>query len=229
LPIDKIGIAFGWPVWARKLNPCLGQSFPSVPLQILDGCLQGLTFSTLWPSPLLTPSPQATVPSCGGTWLPTIQKFLSHLWVDAALVTGKAAKRDDTCVPTHLWDQRCTLVLPSVAPALKTLRLWLMHRTASRLWSECFSYLSERHGDTWRAVLNARKQALKAQGHSHTQRKGMTSCMANYRKTLQPRQMRLVDSVRPTGGCGTKAPHCLSGGGRQVNQRSQQEMECRYG
>lgn len=119
--MDEIGIAFGWPAWARKLNPRLGQSFRSVPLQILDGCLQGLTLSTPQPSPAQTPSPREKVLSCGPTWLSTIQNFLSHSWVDAALVTKKAAKQDDSAVPTRLWDHVCTLVLPHVAPALKTL------------------------------------------------------------------------------------------------------------
>jgi hypothetical protein len=84
-----------------------------VPLQILDSCLQGLMFSTPWLSPLQMPSPHVCVPSCMWTYLvPTIQKFLLHLCLDAALVTNKAAKHNDAGVPIHLWDQRYTQVFP---------------------------------------------------------------------------------------------------------------------
>jgi hypothetical protein len=115
---DEVGIAFGWPAWARQGSQ-LSSALPSLPLQILDGCLKGILSSIPRDYLLSTPSPTPAGGACDRSWLPSIHKFLSHAWIDAAIVTDKAAKRDDAGVPTHLWDQRCSLVLPYVTkPAL---------------------------------------------------------------------------------------------------------------
>jgi hypothetical protein len=51
LSIGEVGIAFGWPAWARKINLQLNPSFPSVPVQIMDGCLKGILDSIPKPIP----------------------------------------------------------------------------------------------------------------------------------------------------------------------------------
>jgi hypothetical protein len=42
LSLDEVGIAFGWPAWARRTNQNEA-AFPYVPLQIMDGCLKSLS------------------------------------------------------------------------------------------------------------------------------------------------------------------------------------------
>jgi hypothetical protein len=126
LSTDELGIAFGLAAWARASSLQTIQIFPFVPIQVMDGCLKGLLSSSPKLTPLHTPLPQIVKPLSEQTWLPHLQKFLSHTWVDANLVTAKAVKRDNAGVPTHLWDKRCTLVLPHVGPALDRLRRLLL-------------------------------------------------------------------------------------------------------
>jgi hypothetical protein len=170
LSIDEVGIAFGWPAWARKFNLALGPAFPCVPLQIMDGCLKGILATIPHTNPLKTPLPAGPVSSSDRSWIPGIQKFLSHTWVDASLVTAKAVKCNDAGVPVHLWDQRCSLVFPHITPALKTLCYWLTRAATTRLWSEFHAYLQESHGNSWREPLEAHKIAL-ARGRFHKGRK----------------------------------------------------------
>jgi hypothetical protein len=66
--------------------------------------------------------------------------------MDADLVTSKAVKNDKAGVPTHLWDQRCALVLPHVTPALDRLRVMLHQLACSRLLSEYQEYLVDTYG-----------------------------------------------------------------------------------
>jgi hypothetical protein len=126
LSANEVGIAFGWPAWARKGSADLLAAFPSVPLQIMDGCLKGITSTAPRLDPLKTPALPVIPVSAHFSWIPLIQKFLPHTWVDSGLVTAKAAKRDDAGVPTHLWDRRCSLVLPHTTPVLDNLRRLIM-------------------------------------------------------------------------------------------------------
>jgi hypothetical protein len=131
LSTDEVGIAFGLPAWARLPTLDLGQVFPLVPIQIMDACLKGILQTLSRRTPLRIPAPSQATAVSSRTWLPRLQRFLPHSWIDSALVTDKAPKRDDARVPTHLWDQRCSLVLPHTSPALETLRRLLI-RVASR-------------------------------------------------------------------------------------------------
>ena len=156
---DELGIAFGWPAWARKANQD-HPSFPCVPVQIMDGLLKSLVLEAPSLSLLRTPTPRPSVGPCDRTWLPLIQRFLPHSWVDSSLVTEKAAKRDDARVPTHLWDQRCSLVIPHCMPALPTLRMCLARTLVTRLWEEFRGYLSTTHGPDWQGKLGSHKTHL---------------------------------------------------------------------
>jgi hypothetical protein len=154
---DEVGIAFGWPAWARRSATGSLTAFPCVPLQILDGCLQGLLDGVPRTDPLKTPSLPPKPSSNDFSWLHRIQKFLPHSWIDSALVTDKAAKRDDAGVPTHLWDRRCSLVFPHLAPTLPILRKWLMRAATTRLWAEFHTFLTDTHGAGWREELASYK------------------------------------------------------------------------
>jgi hypothetical protein len=79
-----------------------------------------------------------------------LHKFLPHLWIDVGLVTKKAVKSDEAGVPTHLWDQRCTLVLPRVTPVLDRLHCTMLHRvTCTKLLTKFQDYLNETYGPDW--------------------------------------------------------------------------------
>jgi hypothetical protein len=79
--------------------------FPFVPIQILDGCLQGilpLFMAAAAALSMIKPAPN--VPESNRTWLPTLQQFPPHSWIDSLVVTAKAIKQDDAAALTQLWD-----------------------------------------------------------------------------------------------------------------------------
>jgi hypothetical protein len=170
LSADEIGIAFGLPAWARLSSLVIPRVFPFVPLQILDGCLKSVLSSTPRGNSLKTPAPPKPVVVTSRSWLRTIQKFLPHSWIDSNLVTDKAVKRDDADAPTHLWDQRCTLVFPHVTPALALLRKILLRLAVTRMYAEFKAYLCATYGPEWQDLAHkAKKQA--AQGRFSSSKK----------------------------------------------------------
>jgi hypothetical protein len=130
LTLDEIGVAFGFPSWLRLCASSL-DVFPVVPIQILDGCLRALPQATTRHVAIVPPLPPALVEASDSTWLPAVERFLPHTWVDASLVTDKAVKHDNADAPTHLWDARCALVCPGSEALLPVLRRGL-HAWASR-------------------------------------------------------------------------------------------------
>jgi hypothetical protein len=124
LTVDELGVAFGFPSWLRRgLTP---ESFPVVPIQILDRCLRGILPQITSQQVLPTITIAAPVVASTKTWLPALQKFLPNSWIDSSVVTSKAAKRDDALAPTQLWDARSVLVLPHLERALPLLWRILM-------------------------------------------------------------------------------------------------------
>jgi hypothetical protein len=103
---DELGIAVGLPSWLRNDDlPAL--HFPFVPVQIMDGCLKALCATpTNVIHQLPTPKPRSLQAGRNQTWLPELQRYLSHAWINDDYVTAKAAKSDAAEVPTALWDQR---------------------------------------------------------------------------------------------------------------------------
>jgi hypothetical protein len=85
------------------------------------------------------------------------------------LITEKAAIRDDADVPTHLWDQHCSLILPNSAPVLDILRTALIQKATTCMWSKFHAFLVATHGEDWRKALYAYKHA--ASGRFCTTRK----------------------------------------------------------
>jgi hypothetical protein len=88
---DKLGVAFGFPSWFRHDGLSVS-SFPLVPIQILDGCLRGVLPQVTAKQPLPKLSVVNALGTSHKTWLPRVRKFLSHKWIDASVVTSKAAK-----------------------------------------------------------------------------------------------------------------------------------------
>jgi hypothetical protein len=137
LTVDKLGIAFGLPAWVRHKELDRLQTFPLVPIQVMDGCLKGILASILQPSPLQTPDPSLAAPLTNRSWLPpSIQCFLPHLWIDFCLVTDKAVKQEDAGVATQLWDKQCSLVLPATMPALDMLHRMFLCVACHRMVAE---------------------------------------------------------------------------------------------
>jgi hypothetical protein len=97
-------------------------------------------------------------------FLTCVHKFFLHDWIDASVVTSKAAKQDNTAPPTHLWDARCLLVFPHLAPALPLLWRILMHWMAYELFKEFCVFMSEHYGSQWAlSLMSLRSQQI----HNH--------------------------------------------------------------
>jgi hypothetical protein len=152
LSVDELGMAIGFPSWLRR--SLMLASFPVVPIQILDGCLRGILPQITARQTLPTITLAAPVVESHQTWLPSLQKFLPHSWINTSVVTSKAAKRDDAAAPTHLWDARFLLVMPHVARGLPLLGRRLMRRTAYSLFKEFSVFMGEHYGPGWAAALS---------------------------------------------------------------------------
>jgi hypothetical protein len=151
---DELGIAFGLPSWLRT-NDLLATHFPFVPVQIMDGCLKALCgTSANVTHQLPTPKPRSLDRGSGKTWLPKLQRFLSHDWINVDYVTSKAAKSDGAEVPTALWDQRILLPLPWAKNVLTFLPTRLLGRLQRKLYYEVRTYLRETYGEHWGYLLH---------------------------------------------------------------------------
>jgi hypothetical protein len=75
------------------------------------------------------------------SWIPALQKYLSHEWIDNELITTKAIKHDNACAPLQLWDRRLTLFFPTIAPILSSLRRLLLQKYRRKLCREALAYL----------------------------------------------------------------------------------------
>jgi hypothetical protein len=53
-----------------------------------------------------------------------------------SIVTAKAVKSNDANVPSQLWDARCELVVPGIAPFLPRLRSWILAKASHRMMSK---------------------------------------------------------------------------------------------
>jgi hypothetical protein len=88
-----------------------------------------------------------------GTWLPALQRWMPSSWVDAAVVTAKAAKGDDAEVHVALWNSRITSVVPCSDKTLDVLRKYLFGRWCGNVGSSLRRYLTRTHGATWSSQL----------------------------------------------------------------------------
>lgn len=169
---DELGVAFGFPLALRGKSGNIN-AFPFVPVQIIDGILAGL-LSHLGPQApteraarrSVVTDNQFSIPD--RTWLPTIQEYLPHDWIDLNLVTDKAAKSDDAEVPTSLWDRRITLIYPGSEKGIELMRKWILRRYKHRLLTEFCLYMRKTHGNSWSNDLvwfrRQRKETLSGEG-----------------------------------------------------------------
>jgi hypothetical protein len=169
---EELGLAFGFPGWLRTGGLSI-TDFPCVPMQVMDGCLKSLLTVRTGVSPLDTPALRSAVTTpATRTWLPEVQRWLSHSWIPLSLITAKAAKHDEAAVTTSMWDQRILLVFPWAVSILAFLRQRLMCCLRIRLGREFRSFLREVHGSDW-SVRLARCRAHSRRGRTRPYRGGV--------------------------------------------------------
>lgn len=112
------------------------------------------SFSVPPPAPKrLCPSRHGTTDEIG-TWLPTIQKWLPHTWVDASLVTNKAVKADNAGIPVDLWNQRLLLLYPQWSTHhLDSLRTMILRRCRYNLFRSFCAFLTHKFTNHWVYLL----------------------------------------------------------------------------
>lgn len=101
-------------------------------------------------TPVLEPIIESiTSAATESSWLPNIQRYLSHDWIDASLAEC-SIKNDNALTPSHLWDMRLFLLYPEVQlHHLNILRSWLLGRIRRRLYLELICFLNQRHSSDW--------------------------------------------------------------------------------
>jgi hypothetical protein len=118
---SELSKAHGFPWTLAMQNEVDPLLFTFPPIQILDAITDGYLSEVqlaLWdiaPSQV-TAADVATAliptPLDDQSWIPALQRFLPHSWIDPSLITTKAIKSDNASGPSHLWDLRLTLLFP---------------------------------------------------------------------------------------------------------------------
>lgn len=86
--------------------------------------------------------PSVSASDDAGTWLPHIQRWLPHTWIDTSLVTNKAVKADNAGIPVTLWDDRLLLLYPHWSVRhLNVLRSFLLRRCRYNLFRSFRNFL----------------------------------------------------------------------------------------
>lgn len=91
-----------------------------------------------------------------GTWLPGIERYLSHSWIDLSLITEGARKADNAGVPVDLWNFRTCQPLgvdhtcPSVTRRLNVLRRLFLDRLKLTAILDFNIYMSSKHQTAWK-------------------------------------------------------------------------------
>ena len=155
----EIAACFGYPSSGRRYK-FTTESFPIVPAVIGELTLQ-LYFSasnrksnqTRKPRPL----PLEFVEDSRGTYLPTLNKFLPHLWSQDATTTVASTKSDTAQAEEKLWNLR---ILPLFQQAevghLDTLRRFLMRIACKRFVQSYFRFLRSNFGRLYSTYLENR-------------------------------------------------------------------------
>jgi hypothetical protein len=220
---SELGIAFGIPSYFRTAVEH-ATLFPLVPLQILDGILSALVDTQVVAPSLISKIARVAIPvPCTKTWLPTLQKFLSHEWIDLEKVTDDAAKRDDAAAPVSLWNRRISLVLPCTDEDLDGWRRLLLQRHNLAFGRGFRKYMLEwtsmvRLGAPWSKIYDdSRGQRLtrcNGGGYKHKNKNKTAKTKQEQQqhismissKTSQWEAMLSESNIVPLGGIGTPDP-----------------------
>ena len=130
---------------------------------------------------LRTPAPAPVHVSTGRTYFPTLDRYLTHEWIDGRLATAKASKADDAGIPVQMWDLRITKLFPRLSvqlaewgnhlqwtpvnrprSSLGFLRHRLMGVLRRKVWKELRVHLTLMHGPKWCETLLDIRRAVVA-------------------------------------------------------------------
>jgi hypothetical protein len=95
-----------------------------------------------------------------GTYLPALEVYLADSWASPDAVSDDDAKADGALVPTHIWDNRITLVLPHTRGALTVMRKHLFRKWCSRIYRSFIAYSRRTYGDSWQQQALDNKGSL---------------------------------------------------------------------
>jgi hypothetical protein len=163
-PLNKkeVAYAFDLPVWlvndGAKLDKwtrhhARERCIPLKPLQVMTQLL--LESVTPSDSAAPTATKQRPVESLATTssWLPTIQKQLSHTWADPTAISATVVKADDARIASGVWDKRVSLEHG------RLLRSIAFGRWQRRLRLDFQRFMSIKHGFSWLGkVLECRRR-----------------------------------------------------------------------
>ena len=154
---DELAAMFGFSNWDLRFK-----FFAIPPMHILITLIQEIPGSKGQPLPSncfnwTNDSPSSISTS---TWLPTINKYLCHSWMNTSADNTKAVKSDDAGVPISLWDSRCTLVFNHhSSTSLHSFRRLLLSKQVVKIYLEIRSYMSATFGANWSELLTKARQA----------------------------------------------------------------------
>jgi hypothetical protein len=157
VPVRLVDDSTGLAVWFAR--HAAGLVFPLKPLQMATQLLlQTLgSVDTVQDDPV---QPADEHPSLV-TWLPCIQRELSHAWALDDALSAKALKADNAQIATGMWDKRVSLVLPWNHINVAGLRRLVFGRWQRSLRREFHSHMCSAYGSTWLdRVLECRRRGL---------------------------------------------------------------------
>eukprot|EP00980_Cylindrotheca_fusiformis_P018324 scaffold5977_cov98-Cylindrotheca_fusiformis.AAC.1 len=164
LTARELLLAWDFPLWtptpvSRPQAANILGRFPPlrILLQLSDAALRVLSSSL---SPITgLPLPALAAPSAPSSksWLPRLSRWLPHDWIDASLLTPKAAKADGAVVPVHLWDRRISLLFPCSSSTLDCLRRFFFSCACRWVFRSLRLYLRSTHGLLWHSYCHHRQ------------------------------------------------------------------------
>ena len=121
------------------------------------------------------------------TWLPLVEKHLSHEWMIITRDVSKAVLADDADVPKLLWNRRCSLVFPRHNPNnLECLRSLVKGRQVRRLYLEASQFLRKVFGVSWESVLVVLWQSQSSSLSGEQSRGELSRKLENWRELCSP-------------------------------------------
>jgi hypothetical protein len=145
VPVRLVNDSTGLAVWVAR--HAAGLVFPLKPLQM----------ATVQDDPV---QPADEHPSLV-TWLPCVQRELSHAWALADAVLAKALKADNAQIATGMWDKRVSLVLPWNHTNMAGLRRLVFGRWQRSLRREFHTHMCSTYGSArLDRVLECRRRDL---------------------------------------------------------------------